>query len=170
VVESKRTKRWQEGTIEQIKSYMDKEGTEFGIVASTTLPDDSLSLTTCRNGVLVVKLDHIEPAYLFMREHLKLKKQLEDDYAQKMSQLDVKETVLQELKDAVINGDLDLIIKQVDDQTFGIDDSIAKVENSLQRLFREIRKDTRKIRECTAKLMSEHIEKIRTQLVNKLGD
>jgi ABC-type multidrug transport system fused ATPase/permease subunit len=54
------------------------------------------------------------------------------------------------------------------DLAVSIDGSIAKVENSLQRLCRGITRGTSKIRECTAKLISEHIEKIRIQLVNKL--
>jgi ABC-type multidrug transport system fused ATPase/permease subunit len=54
------------------------------------------------------------------------------------------------------------------DLAVSIDGSIAKVENSLQRLCRGITRGTSKIRECTAKLISEYIEKIRIQLVNKL--
>jgi len=54
------------------------------------------------------------------------------------------------------------------DLAVSIDGSIAKVENSLQRLCRGITRGTSKIREYTAKLISEHIEKIRIQLVNKL--
>jgi uncharacterized protein YdcH (DUF465 family) len=169
VIESKKTKRWQEESVEQIRTYMDKENTEFGIVATTTIPDDSLSHTTWKDGVLIVKLDYIEPAYIFIREYLKLKKHLEDDFAAKLAQLDVKEQVLQELKDAITSGQLDSIIASINDLTINIDGSVAKIENNLQRLFRAITKDTSKIREFTARLVAEHIEKIRVQLVNKLG-
>jgi len=72
------------------------------------------------------------------------------------------------LKDAITSGQLDSIIKLMHDLAVSIDGSIAKVENSLQRLFRGITRGTSKIRGCTAKLISEHIEKIRIQLVNKL--
>ena len=119
---------------------------------------------------LAVKLNYIEPAYVFIREYLKLKKHLQDDYAAKVSQLDVKETVLQELKDAITSGQLDSLISSINLLTIEIDTSIAKVDNSLKRLFSAIAKDTNRIREFTARLVMEHIEKIRVQLVNKLGD
>lgn len=170
VIESKKTKKWQEESVEQIKTYMDKEGTEFGIVATTVLPDDALSFTAWRKGVLVVKLDYLEIAYIFLRETLKLKKHLEDDYGARLAQLGVKEQILQELKDAVMNGELDSVIKSINDSTIEIDSSVAKVENMMKRLFRSITKNTSKIRECAAKLVTEHIEKIRVQLINKLGD
>ena len=51
--------------------------------------------------------------------------------------------------------------------TVGLDSSIARAENTLQRLFRGIRKDAGKIRALTARLVSEHIEKIRTQLIGR---
>ena len=149
---------------------MDKENTEFGIVATAVLPDGSLSLTTWRNGVLVVKVDHLEPAFVFMREYLKLKKALEENYAAKIEQLEVKDQILQELKDAVTSGELDAIITQINDLTLGIDSSIAKVENTIQRLFRGITKDTGKIRGWIARLVNEHIEKIRSQLIGRVGN
>lgn len=170
VIESKKTKKWQQESVEQIRTYMDKEGTEFGIVATTVLPDDALSFTAWRKGVLIVKLDYLEIAYVFVRETLKLKKHLEDDYGARLAQLDVKEQILQELKDAVMNGELDTIIKSINDSTIEIDSSVAKVENMMERLFRSIKKNTSKIRECAAKLVTEHIEKIRVQLINKLGN
>jgi len=120
--------------------------------------------------VLIVKLDYIEPAYIFAREYLKLKRHLVDSYAAKVEQLDVKEQVLQEPKDAVTSGQLDSIITSINELTVNIDGSVAKVENSLQKLFRAITKDTSKIRESTARLFSEHIEKIRVQLISELGD
>jgi len=167
VIESKKTKKWKEEFIEQTKKYMDKENTEFGIIATTSIPDDALNSTTWRNGVLIVKLDHLEPAYIFMREHLKLKKNLEDEYTSKITQLSVQDQILQELKEAVTSGKLDQIIESINRLTIEIDGSIAKVENRLQRLFRGITKNTSKIREHTATLVSEHIEKIRTQLISK---
>lgn len=170
VFESKKTKKWQGDSIEQIRTYMDKEAAEFGIVATAVLPDDALSSTAWREGVLIVKLDYLEIAYIFVREALKLKKQLEDDYGAKLAQLDVKEQILQELKDAVMNGQMDSAIKSINDFTTDIDSSVAKVENMMKRLFTSIKKDIGKIRECTARLVTERIEKIRVQLLDKVGD
>jgi hypothetical protein len=59
---------------------------------------------------------------------------------------------------------------KIDTLTASIDSSIAKVENTIQRLFRGITKDTSKIREWTARLVSEHIEKIRSQLIARVGN
>jgi hypothetical protein len=52
--------------------------------------------------------------------------------------------ILQELKDAIASGQLDSIIKLINDLTVNIDGSIAKVENTLERLVRGITKDTSK--------------------------
>jgi hypothetical protein len=56
-----------------------------------------------------------------------------------------------ELKDAVMNGEFDSVIKSVNDLTIHTDSSVAKVENTMKRLFRSITKNTRKMRECAGK-------------------
>ena len=48
-----------------------------------------------------------------------------------------------------------------------IENTIAKAENYLSRMFRHMKKDTGKIRELTSRLVSEHIEKIKTQLIQQ---
>lgn len=70
---------------------MEKENNEFGILATTTMPSDPLSHTTIIDGVTVVQIDHVEPAYLFLREYLVLKKSLEREPKMKMKQLEVKD-------------------------------------------------------------------------------
>jgi len=167
VIESKRTKDWQDGYTEQIKQYMERKGTEFGILATTALPDDALNNTTWRSGVLVVKPNYIEQAYIFMREHLKLKSALEKEYSARIRQLQVRDQILEELKNAVTSGQLDTIIEHIDTTALSIDSTVSKAENYLSRLFKDIKKDTNSIRELTSRLVSEHIEKIRNQLVQE---
>lgn len=168
IIESKRVRKWSESFVEQIKKYMEKENTEFGIIATTAMPDDAVTYSTWRDGVLVVKLDYVEASYLFTREYLVLKKSLESEYATKLQQLEVRDQILQELKESVKNGELDTIIETIDSVTLAIDQSVSKAEHSITLLFRGIAKNTKKIRELTAKLISEHIEKIRTQLLGAL--
>jgi len=167
VIESKYTGKWQQAYVEQIKRYMDKEGTSFGILATKTLPDDALNSTVWKDGVLIVKLENIEPAYIFMREHLLLKKTLEEEYAAKFGQLEVRDQILEELKKAIMSGELDVIIEQINNTTLKIDTELSKTENYLGRFFRNVRKNTNIIREFTCKLISEHIEKIRTQVIQQ---
>lgn len=160
VIESKYTKKWRDAYVEQIKKYMEREGTEFGILATKVLPDDALNNTTWRDGVLVVNVEHIEPAYIFLREHLKLKRALEEEYSTKIKQLEVRDQILEELKNAITSGELDAIIERINTSTLNIDNKISKAENYLSRLFKNIRKDAGNIRHLTNKLISEHIEKI----------
>ena len=167
VIESKHTKKWQEAYVEQTKRYMEKECTEFGILATKTLPEDMLSNTIWRDGVLVVKLEHIEPAYIFMRELLKLKRALEGEYSTRVKQLEVRDQILEELKNTITSGELDSIIERIDTATLNIDNTISKTENYLSRIFKNIRKDTGNIRDLTSKLISDHIEKIRTQIIQQ---
>lgn len=167
VIESKNTRKWQGAYIEQIKGYMEREITKFGILATKTLPDDALNSTVWRDGVLVVKLDHVEPAYIFMREHLKLKKALEEEYSTKLSKLEVRDQILEELKKAITSGELDAIIERINNATLGIDNEVSKVENYLGRFFKNVRKNTNIIREFSGKLINDHIEKIRTQLIQQ---
>jgi len=169
IIESKRTRKWSESFIEQIKGYMEKTGTEFGIIATTALPDDALSYSVWRHGVLIVRIDYLEASYLFLREYLILKRSLEEEYATKLRQLEIKDQLLQELEGAIRNGELDQIIGTIDTVTLAIDQSISRAEHSITLLFRGITKNTRKIRELTAKLISDHIGKIRTQLVGSVG-
>jgi len=164
VIESKRTKRWSEEFLSQVKEYMEKEGTEFGILATTTLPDDALNFTAWRDGVLVVKLDYVETAYVFMRELLRTKTQLKIEYDGKIAQLEVKDQILQELKDSVTNGELDKIISRVNELSLAIDDSAVKLEQYIKRHIKEIKTSSKKIRDMTSLLVNDYIEKIRTQL------
>jgi len=131
------------------------------------LPDDALNNTTWRDGVLVVNVEYIEPAYIFLREYLKLKRALEEEYSTKITQLEVRDQILEELKNAITSGELDAIIERINTATLNIDNKISKVENYLSRIFKNIRKNTCNIRDLTNKLISEHIEKIRTQLIQQ---
>jgi hypothetical protein len=167
VIESKRTRNWREAYLEQLEKYMDRENTEFGILASIVMPDDSLNYTVWRNGILIVNIDYIEPAYIFLREHLKLKKTLEQKFSARMKNLEVKDQVLEELKKSITSGELDSIIQRLYETTLNIDNTISKAENYLARVFKTIKKDSSKIRECVERLVSEHIEKIRVQLLQQ---
>jgi len=164
VIESKKVKKWSHSYIEQTKRYMEKENTEFGILATTAMPSDALSYTTIIDGVIVVQIDHIEPAYLFLREYLFLKNSLEREHATKMKQLEVRDQVLLELKQAISNGELDKIIETVNGLTESIDTKVNTAGNYIDTLFKGIKKSTEKIRNLMAKLISDHIEKMRLQL------
>ncbi len=48
-----------------------------------------------------------------------------------------------------------------------MDDIIAKTENYLNRMFKDMRKYTGRIRDLASKLVSDHIEKIRMQLIQQ---
>ena len=167
VIESKRTRNWREAYLEQLENYMHKENTEFGILATSAMPDDSLNNTVWRNGILVVNIDYVEPAYIFLREHLKLKKTLEQEYSARIMNLEVRDQILEELKNAIINGELDSIIDSINKTTLDIDNTVSKAENYLTRIFRDLKKDSSKIRQLAERLVSEHIEKIRVQLIQQ---
>jgi len=167
VIESKHTKNWRETYIQQIEEYMEKENTEFGILATSAMPDDALNNTVWRNGVLVVNVDNIEPAYIFLREYLKLKKALEQEYSTKIKHLEVRDQILEELKNAITSGELDSIIERINKTTLDIDNTISKAENYMSRVFKTIKKDSSRIREFAERLVSEHIEKIRVQLIQQ---
>lgn len=167
VIESKRTKHWQEKYLQQIEGYMAKENTEFGILATSAMPDDSLNYTVWRDGILIVNIDYVESAYIFLREHLKLSKTLEQEYSARMCNLEVRDQILEELKNAISNGELDSIIKRINKTTLDIDKTVANAENYMTRVFKTIKKDSSRIREYAERLASEHIEKIRVQLLQQ---
>lgn len=167
LVESKCTKKWLEAFVDQLKGYMEKENTEFGILATSALPDDALNNTTWRDRILVVNIDNVEPAYIFIREYLKLKKDLEQQYSAKINQMEAQDQILEELKKAITSGELDSIINQINTATLDIENTIAQSENYMLRVFKHMRKDTGKIRELAGRLVSEHIEKIRTQIIQQ---
>ena len=60
---------------------------------------------------------------------------------------------------------LDRIIERINKATFRIDNEVSKAENYMKRVFKSIRKNANSIREITSELVSDHIEKIRTQLI-----
>lgn len=164
VVESKKVKRWSSSYIEQTRRYMEKENTEFGILATTTMPSDALSYTTIINGVIVVKIDYVELAYLFLREHLVLKSSLEREHTERMKQIEMKDQVLLELKQAISNGELDEIIETINGLTENIDQRVNRADCYLSTLFKGIKKTTQKIRDLTMRLISDHIDRMKLQL------
>lgn len=164
VIESKKVRKWSHSHVEQTKRYMEKENTEFGILATTTMPSDALSYTTIIDGVTVVQIDHIEPVYLFLREYLVLKNSLEREHAMKMKRLEIKDQVLLELKQSISNGELDRIIETVNGLTENIDTKVNRADAYINTLFKGIKKGTQRIRDLMAKLISDHIEKMRLQL------
>jgi len=170
VVESKATKRWKNSFVDQIKEYMRREGTNFGIIATTAMPDDSLSYAGWVDGVLVVKVEHLEPAYLFARSFLVMSRRLEQEYSAKLQRLEVREQVMRKLRETVTDGRLDEVIEGIHGHVAKIEDAANKAENYLvNTLLAGIRRSTGKIRELAAKLVNEYIEKIRLQLEGDLS-
>ena len=132
----------------------------FGILATTSLPDDTLSYATWINDTLVVKLDHLESAYIFVREYAKLKRTLEHEYKEKVRKIEVKKQVLVELRNAIVNKQLDEIIRKIDLVATEIDG----IADSLERVPDRIRKKTKRIRKLTTRLVEDHIGVIRKKL------
>ena len=164
IVESKRVKTWSSAHIDQVKEYMAKRGTPFGIVATTAMPSDALSDSLMIDGVLVVKVDHVDVAYLFMRQYLIAKLKLEREYQSRVSQLQVSEQVIQDLRDSVNNGDLDEIIASVPRDADAIDELINNAVEYIRSLSGKVKKKTDHIRAQITKLMSNHIGVMRAKL------
>lgn len=167
VVESKNVKSWSRSYIEQVKQYMSKIGTDFGMIATTAMPSDALSHSVMIDGVLVVKVDYVEIAYLFLREYLTTKAQLERNYRSKISQLKVGEEVIQELRNVINSGGLDQIITTVTEDTENIDSLVNRTVDYVQNLANQVKKKTGHIRAQVSKLMSDHIEVVRAKLEPK---
>jgi len=164
IVESKRVKTWSSAHIDQVKEYMAKRGTPFGIVATTAMPSDALSDSLMIDGVLVVKVDYVDVAYLFMRQYLIAKLKLEREYQSRVSQLQVSEQVVQDLRNSVNNGDLDEIIASVPRDTDAIDELINNAVEYTRSLSGKVKKKTDHIRAQITKLMSNHIGVMRAKL------
>jgi len=169
VIESKKTHHWRQKFIEQTLGHMKRENTEFGILATTKMPDDALNYADWRTDALVVKLDYLEFAYLLMRKFLKLKRELEGEYSSKLNKMEFEERVLQELRESVTNGELDSIMGTINELTTHIDSTVstikAQITNKLGLLQKRTNTDTDSIRDLINKLASSHIEKIRIQLM-----
>jgi hypothetical protein len=164
IVESKRVKSWSQSYIDQVKEYMTKRGTEFAIVATTAMPSDALSDSEMIDGVLVVKVDYVEIAYLFMRRYLVTKSVLEREYQSRLSQLEVGEQVLQELRTVVNDGGLDQIISTVTEESNNIDSLANKTVDYVENIANQLKKRTGHIRTQVTKLMSDHVQVIRAKL------
>jgi len=164
IVESKRIKTWSSAHIDQVKEYMTRRGTPFGIVATTAMPSDALGDSLMIDGVLVVKVDRLDVAYLFMRQYVIAKLKLEREYQSKVSQLQVSEQVIQELRDSVNNGELDEVIASVPHDADAIDDLVNNAVEYIRSLSGKVKKKTDHIRAQITKLMSNHIGVIRAKL------
>lgn len=68
--ESKRTKQWSEGWISKLKSDQRKEGAEIPAIVSSTLPKDTESTISLRNGVWVCTHSMIVPLSMLLRKSL----------------------------------------------------------------------------------------------------
>lgn len=164
IVESKRVKTWSGAHIEQIRQYMTKKGTQFGIIATSAMPSDALSDSMMLDGVLVVKVDYVDIAYLFMRGYLIAKAKLDREYQSRLSQLQIGEQVLQDLRTTVNSGGLDQIINAVTETTNTLDTLVNKAVDYVQTFASRAKQKTGHIRDQMAKLMSDHIEVIRAKL------
>lgn len=168
VIESKKTKKWSQKSVEQLRGYMEKENTQFGILASSTLPDDALNETIWKDGILIVKPQHIETAYIFLRQYLILSTQLEMEHRERLSGLEVREFVMHELQNAIRSGELDAIIEAINMSTDAINSHLARAEQYIAGHFKKVRRETKRIQDYTSRLMINHIEKIRMQLLDTL--
>lgn len=73
IIESKNIKKWTSYCITQIRGYMERENTQFAIVATTVLPDDSANdkmYSITEDGIWVVKLEYLEMAFRALRDFL----------------------------------------------------------------------------------------------------
>jgi len=116
------------------------------------------------DGVTVVQIDHIEPAYLFLREYLALVNSLQREHRIRMKQLEIKDQIFLGLKQAISDGELDRIIEMVNGLTENIDTKVNRADAYFSNLLKGIKKSTQKIRDLMTRLISDHIEKIRLQL------
>ncbi len=164
IVESKRVKTWSGAYVEQVKEYMAKKGTPFAIVATTAMPSDALSDSVIIDGVLVVKVDNVDTAYLFMRQYLIAKQRLEREYQSRLSQLEVGDQVIRELRDAVNQGELDEIIASVPQDADIIDTLVNNAVEYIRTLSGKVKKKTDHIRGQITTLMADHIGVIRAKL------
>lgn len=164
VIESKKTKKWSSKFLAQVRRYMDKKGTQFGILVTKSLPDDALTENVFREGILIVPLENLEIAYTYARKYLILGYQLESHYQSRNKKTSVKERILQELRDSISNGDLDKIIKKIDDVTLDIDEKVRLMETYIGQRCTDIRKNTDMIRRLSSQLLTEHISEIRTKI------
>ena len=131
VIESKKTKKWSDKFLAQIRRYMEKKGTQFGILITKSIPDDALTENVFRDGVLIVPLQNVEIAYTYARKYLILSHQLESLYQTRNSKLEVKNHILNELRDAVSNGELDELISKINIVSREIDKTIQLIEDYL---------------------------------------
>jgi len=164
IVKSKIVKTWSHSYIEQVKQYMARKGTQFGMVATTAMPSDALGDSVMIDGVLVVNVNSVEIAYVFLREYLIAKAQLETEYQSKLSRLKVGEQVLHELRNVVNGGGLEDIIATITDDANHIDNLVNKAEDYVQNFANQVKKRTSDVRMQVIKLMSNHIQVIRAKL------
>jgi len=164
VVESKKVKTWSHSFVEQVKGYMTKRGTEFGVIATTTMPSDALSDSEIVDSVLIVKLDNVELAYLFMRKYLLAKSELEREYQSRLSQIEVGEQVFQEIRTVVSNGVLDEIVNTVTEEANNIELLANKANDYIENLAAQLKKRTGHIRALVGTLLRDHIQVLRAKL------
>jgi len=164
VIESKKTKKWKSKHLEQIRRYMDEKRTQFGVLVTTSLPDDALTENVFREGILIVPLEHFEIAYTYARKYLILSSQLESQYQSRNNKINVTKRVLQELRDSVSNGELDKLIQKINNATLSIDETLRLMESYIGKNCTEIRKNTDSIRKISSQLLNEHISEIRTKI------
>ena len=164
VIESKKTKKWSSKHLEQIRRYMDDKSTQFGILVTTSLPDDALTENVFREGILLVPLKNLEIAYTYARKYLILSSQLKSQYLSRNNKISVTKRVLQELRDSVSNGELDKLIQKINKATLSIDGTLRLLESYIGKHCTEIRKNTDSIRKISSQLLNEHISEIRTKI------
>ena len=128
------------------------------------MPSDALGDSVMIDGVLVVNVNSVEIAYVFLREYLIAKAQLETEYQSKLSRLKVGEQVLHELRNVVNGGGLEDIIATITDDANHIDNLVNKAEDYVQNFANQVKKRTSDVRMQVIKLMSNHIQVIRAKL------
>lgn len=141
IIEVKKTGVWQNKFIEQIRDYMDKYNTAYGILATTTMPANALNnaLYITKDSIWVVREDLIEYAYRAMREIIV------EIYKQKLSEKQGTEA-MKLLREKVLSdatqGKFSIIISRAD----RIETITKQLQNSTEKNCESIREETREIR------------------------
>lgn len=151
VIESKNVKEHQSKHIDQLEDYVEERDAEIGFLVTTDMPSQvrhsDIDYWNFGDGILVLRPEAFEVAYLLARYALVEMHANEVEYQKKQKALESEESEAQALLDRIVDeidsegvvDDLQAIIEEIQEQN----EDIKQIRNYNERRLEELRERNR---------------------------
>ncbi|MEK6963699.1 MAG: hypothetical protein AABX70_04685 [Nanoarchaeota archaeon] len=132
-IDCKRVEEWKKEYIPQMQRYIRKEGVEFAIISTKTMPKEAAgSDFHTTQDILIVNENFVEVAYLAFRYLLIKNHACKADYQTQVNLFKQKKTMLDKVKDVLDNTDFKKHLSQINKEIEKSNATVDKLEKNVK--------------------------------------